>query len=278
MSEYSLDDFFRDHPFAPDEGVNRLYRVRSIDWTKESHIDDLLINGKLYHAKPAQLNDPFECQPHYQWPTNAKDAAALRRHLINIIRREAGVSYMEAQRIIGAQMSNPSSTSQLLKQGGIETFGELRICSFASAPDNLLMWSHYGDSHRGYCLEFDTQWLPLAMAYKVQYSNQYPVAVYPPYQDIRNVQPALIKSPDWAYEEEYRTILVPSSAKSLPNDGESYYLPAECLAGLYFGVNTTENDKKKILEKVGQGPFNPIIYDAERSQSTFKITFKARTT
>ncbi|SDO64049.1 DUF2971 domain-containing protein [Afipia sp. GAS231] len=31
----------------------------------------------------------------------------------------------------------------------------VRIACFASAPDNLLMWSHYADGMRGFCAEFD---------------------------------------------------------------------------------------------------------------------------
>ena len=30
-----------------------------------------------------------------------------------------------------------------------------KVCSFSAVNDSLLMWSHYGDNHRGFCIEYD---------------------------------------------------------------------------------------------------------------------------
>ncbi|WP_166256381.1 DUF2971 domain-containing protein [Marinobacter salicampi] len=174
-------------------------------------------------------------------------------------------------------MVNRTLTTQLLAATGIESFGELRLCSFASSVSNLLMWSHYGDSHRGYCLEFDARTLPIGFAHKVRYTKDYPVAPFPPDEDARNLRPALIKSPEWEYEGEYRTLFTPSNDFKIPNDGQSLHLTSESLTGIYFGVNTAADDKERIIEKVTRGPFSPTIYDAELAQSTFEIVFSPRT-
>src|SRR3546814_10781815 len=34
---------------------------------------------------------------------------------------------------------------------------EMRISCFSSEADNLLMWSHYGDGLRGFCIAFDEE-------------------------------------------------------------------------------------------------------------------------
>src|SRR3546814_7447189 len=34
---------------------------------------------------------------------------------------------------------------------------EMRISCFSSEADNLLMWSHYGDGLRGFCITFDEE-------------------------------------------------------------------------------------------------------------------------
>ncbi|MCH7534810.1 MAG: DUF2971 domain-containing protein, partial [Bacteroidetes bacterium] len=36
------------------------------------------------------------------------------------------------------------------------TFGETLICSLSANNSNILLWSHYSDSHRGFCIGFDT--------------------------------------------------------------------------------------------------------------------------
>lgn len=273
---YSLEDFARDHPYAADEGVKSLYRMRSINWENESHIDDLLLRAKLFHSKPSQLNDPFECRPHFQWPRVANDVRRIRQHLLKIARKHGGLSAREAQRLVRERMADPMLTTQLLAETGIASFGELRLCSFASSVSNLLMWSHYGDSHRGYCLEFSTNTLPIALAQKVYYTKDYPVAPFPPEDDARNLRPALIKSPEWSYEGEYRTLFTPGMDFKIPNDGLSLFLPSNSLTGIYFGVNTSAEDKERIIEKVARGPFNPTIYDGAIAKSTFEIIFTAR--
>ena len=65
------------------------------------------------------------------------------------------------------------------------------------------MWAHYGDKHRGICLEFDV-WQPnLSSAIRVQYRETYPTF---PLDDGTDISPFYTKSAEWAYEEEYRLI------------------------------------------------------------------------
>lgn len=38
------------------------------------------------------------------------------------------------------------------------------IACFSAKVDDLLMWSHYADGHRGFCLEFEGSYPPLSKA------------------------------------------------------------------------------------------------------------------
>ena len=53
----------------------------------------------------------------------------------------------------------------------------LNICSFSGTKQSIIMWSHYADQHRGYCIEYDTDSLPpehlfVRMLYPVIYSEK----------------------------------------------------------------------------------------------------------
>ena len=45
----------------------------------------------------------------------------------------------------------------------------LGVCSFTSESDNLLMWSHYCSSHKGFVVEYDTETLRKKLA---DFNNQ----------------------------------------------------------------------------------------------------------
>ena len=79
--------------------------------------------------------------------------------------------------------------------------------SLSEKNDDLLMWSHYSQEHKGFCLEFDASVEDTLFwsAMKVTYTNEYPEV------DItRLTQPEefrkllLTKATCWKYEEERR--------------------------------------------------------------------------
>lgn len=70
---------------------------------------DIILKNRLYAAKYKDLNDPMEGQYYYY-------SGELNKDIRNKLFQEKG---------------------------------ELRICSLSQANDNLLMWSHYADGHRG---------------------------------------------------------------------------------------------------------------------------------
>jgi hypothetical protein len=54
------------------------------------------------------------------------------------------------------------------------------VCCFTTDNRNPLMWSHYADGHKGFCLEFDTQKCKLLSEklFPVTYSDEYPIMAY----------------------------------------------------------------------------------------------------
>lgn len=64
------------------------------------------------------------------------------------------------------------------------------------------------------------------------------------------------KTLPWAYEKEWRAIIINFKDKKEPEERISYY-PIECLTGIYFGIRTPEDVKKRVFK----------IFDRHHSQN-----------
>jgi|GEM_PF-1424784 len=144
---------------------------------------------------------------------------------------------------------------------------------FCSTTDsnNLLMWAHYADHHRGAVIEYtpNVEKDSVFLASKpVQYSKERPL----PYKDatamvagleknlsetVQDIIERLIytKSEEWAYEQEYRLFV----ASMLRPDQEFAMLKfhPEELTGIYFGCRMDDENIKNI-EKIAKR-INPTI-------------------
>jgi len=133
---------------------------------------------------------------------------------------------------------------------------QLVVCSFAEQPKNLLMWSHYADSHAGVVVEYnlESQDFPRCTLEPVTYSGSR-VFVEPlffattePYGVELN-KLILTKAVDWKYEEEFRAIVPLSRCETEARPkGVYYYLslaPAQT-RGVVLGAKATKETESAI--------------------------------
>jgi hypothetical protein len=99
----------------------------------------------------------------------------------------------------------------------------IRVSSFCEINDSIVMWSHYGGYHKGFCLEYDSARLALdvnilgwlhPVRYNTNLSNvtkylkasiQYRISG----GQIANIWAPIVachKSPEWSYEREWRVV------------------------------------------------------------------------
>lgn len=121
--------------------------------------------------------------------------------------------------------------------------GEVYVKSFSCKKNNNLMWSHYGDSHKGICIGYDFSLAPhdvINHLYPVQYSDVRFTSKYS-----RNIaaHPFLYlrKSKCWAYEKEFRLLY---KKNELPH--ENYNIHLNCITEIQFGLRTPECIKNRI--------------------------------
>ncbi|MCK4980534.1 MAG: DUF2971 domain-containing protein [Candidatus Delongbacteria bacterium] len=136
----------------------------------------------------------------------------------------------------------------------------------------ILMWSHYGDNHKGLCLKFDLlnmleYWndnYPWIFFHKVIYEINFP-EIPIEYMGNGKVEATVdflrTKSLDWKYEQEYRVF---HSENKLP-------YPKDSLIETRFGCLTTKNDIKKI-KKISDSHLRFI--KANKSITSFKLEYE----
>lgn len=115
----------------------------------------------------------------------------------------------------------------------------LGVLCFSECPTQILMWSHYADSHKGVCLEFDSDEIPIRgwkkYAYhQVKYVDHRSIDVLKVGYTNALLQLLTCKSKDWAYERERRLI-------SIKGKGfQSTRMPA--ITAITLGAKLNEND------------------------------------
>lgn len=143
------------------------------------------------------------------------------------------------------------------------------IYCFAGNNNSLLMWSHYADSHKGVCIEFEVE-LAEKDLIKVDYSDKkanfdiYTVAsiilalefIKKPFNggdrefNSKIMKPFYTKSKEWSYEQEFRYIFSTKSPERVFIDKGHYYVKSPKIKSITFGCRVDMNnpDYKKIIE------------------------------
>lgn len=268
-----LEKFEAEHPWPSQVGVRSLFRFQSVNPDRKHFLEHLFVDGKLYHATADQLNDPFECKPHFNWPSDPVEIREMRKHLRGLL-KSRGLPHKQAEAEVSKLMSNPGVIHSSIAESALHTFARARMCSFTTSNKNLLFWSHYARSHEGFCVEFDATTLPISYAFKVRYVDQYPEIKYPSPGDKRGLRPLLLKSKDWEYENEFRTVFYPSANIGPDNDGISLILSGHEIKSVYFGAKMDSDDKELIVRFIDEGPFNPDFWNAKLSKTSYSLDFE----
>lgn len=208
---------------------------------RSSIFDDWLIR----FTQPGGLNDPFEMRPHiagYGTPEEVFAIAAkkwemhikykydeLVKQRGNVVSYAAYRADMEKHRLPMIQEAIaklPEHNPEMARNIDEMMNTDVGVLSLCAHPDSLLMWPHYGDSHRGFVVEFDTdspffkQERPPAHANAseeesaqfaeeygrlrvVRYSNERPSM----FVTKMSFELLLTKGLPWKYEDEWRMLM-----------------------------------------------------------------------
>ncbi len=159
---------------------------------------NILINGNLYMTPPDNLNDPLEGEFILKGLNEMPDEFYLKNHNFPL-----DINFNDLK----------SKIKENLKMHIHKDFG---VTCFSKKRNNILMWSHYADSHKGICIIFDEDKLKQsinsnyvdAKLEPITYSNDFPEIKINPLATgnvyIRRENAFLFKLKQWKYENEIR--------------------------------------------------------------------------
>lgn len=223
--------------------VQYLYKYGSID----EYSEFLFATPSVWFSPPVQLNDPFECRPYFTFEGN-------REQIIEAIIRQLRQRFPASgdDQIIAMATSlyledrhRDPEKSEDLRKNLLQNFANnIGLYCLSSKPDDILMWSHYGSGHSGFCLKFEA------------------TANTPIDEQVNLV--FLTKFLGWSYEEEWRII------DNATGPGLKEY-PSELLTGVIFGIKMPRENKNKIRDWINRSGRDVIFYQAELNEKKFAI-------
>ncbi len=271
----------------------RLYKYRSFS----DRLLDAMLGDQLYYADPGTFNDPLDTKPSLATDLEADELEDIFRRLVEQrIRAEmeaaastikyrgpktldhiAMLSRKRAERMIADVRYNATDPDYEIDDPAKFLFGRyvegelLRrydkgIFSLAERSDCPLMWSHYGDQHKGVCIGYSVPERAAGDLHKIHYGGSRlieasKVAAMLDGDDAarQKVDDAVLarKAAAWRYEREWR-LLGPRGLQDSPLELEEVVFGMRCsltvkyavvtaLAGRHRGVKFYE-----ILERRGR--------------------------
>lgn len=201
---------------------------------------DVLRNGTVRFTQPSALNDPFEHAAKldgvFERPPRAKldTPPSGSPDPLKALFRTAFGAFIKM-------------TEQPLRKVGFPD--RYAVLSLAEHNDNLLMWAHYAEEHRGFVIEFDTShpFFDRGAAQEDCFNHLQEVTYQldrPTLSLERYSQSLLFKSPHWEYEQEWRMIVPTKEATEAKDTSVGkvflYRFPPECVSAIILGSRMPE--------------------------------------
>ena len=179
-------------------------------------------NGTVYCSSPRNFNDPWDCRPFFNTDllTNEKEQGKHVEWAVEICRRHTRMSDQDIENM-KRELQNPSVLERYMREQTLavqeEVLNRYRVYCLSPDVNNILMWAHYADSHRGICLEFNVKSDTICGALEVQYRDEFPMTTQYSKDEADNLLPLLAKASAWTYEHEYR-LIAQDAANRAPDD------------------------------------------------------------
>jgi len=154
------------------------------------------------------------------------------------------------------------------------------VLSLTKTKNPILLWSHYSDNHRGFCIGYDQHKLFEVLKSKyntlqkvyydvdVIYSEEYPIIIPKDGIDPQEyvTVPLSTKAKFWEYENEKRILL-------LGGPRELTTIPSKVISEVTMGCNISDKDKIEIGEFVIKNLPNAALFESAKHEESFELIF-----
>jgi hypothetical protein len=255
-----------------------------ISWDNE-YQRKVLTENKIFFSSASKFNDPFDSSINIQKEKieTISDSRAIEyiKKLIKMENPSLSDEECEAQaknkydKNLKNDPENIVFSHKYAQDAAYENFG---IFCLSEIRHNILMWSHYANSHRGICIGFNTATLS---AYFLEFFKKYQLAISPfkvYYQEncpiIDPEQPAkinferqfTIKSIDWNYEKEWRFILFDRTNIEIE-------IPNEAISVIILGCRIPRKSRMEIIELLRNKNMDLVLFQSWKSFKKLKLEY-----
>ena len=243
------------------DGHRVLYHWQRFD---DARLRAVLETNRIYCSSPAAFNDPWDCKPHFNSEilSDPHENQCHADWAVDVCKRKTGMTPQDLERMRQSLLTDRVRAAELLSQISAEMATAInsryRVYCLCPQADNLLMWAHYADSHRGICLEFDLRNDVLCSALKCKYAAEFPTIKLHDHSMSTDLLILLSKSNVWSYEQEYRLIAQEKTeavlgARTLMTDENFLQLPAGALRAVIIGCQAEHERVRALVQAVAPG-------------------------
>lgn len=199
----------------------------------------ILRNQTLKFSCPMDFNDPFE------FHHNLVDTKISAEHKIEILeKRFKDLTHDRLMRLkakIAQEGNDPLENHDEQFQ---ERKKSTKITCFSEIDDNILMWAHYADKHRGACIGFNTRLISScfgkdSLISNVVYNRELITKNLSEFREDAIFHWICSKAIDWEYEKEVRIVLGPAYPEMMPINIVS-------IGEIILGCSLLEEEKQRI--------------------------------
>lgn len=141
------------------------------------------------------------------------------------------------------------------------------LCSFTDKNNDILMWSHYSNNHKGFCIEYKIEALYNSCGPLIPiFYSDVPISIN--LKKSADIRPLYTKYRNWNYENEWRII------KSKDEGYKSLFeiIDTPKPSGIYMGCEIESELKDSLLRYCIEN--NISLYQGYKSRQEYKIKFK----
>ena len=219
------------------------------------------MDHQLFFSSRTLFNDPFDCVvPSFQ----QLPGTIMKRFAEEFVDRKfKETDKVEKDNLISNLMS--AKALEDIRKSLQEEVDKAGIVCFSRVRDDILMWAHYADKHKGICFEFDgsDNCLFFGEAQPVEYEDYTQIPL-----DEDNVRQMtrviLTKSRHWLYKKEYRIFRHGKTGSKLD-------YPVELLTGIIFGCMMPDNIREKVKQWAEEGNCRVSFFEARPKMAEFGL-------
>ena len=239
-------------------------------------------NGEIYFANHYELNDPFDLKIRKKFEL-LPDEDKLLDITYQLAKGNGNLSFnslWEEAKLI--HIKNLNEDPNIYKKRSVESVVkwldavERGIFCLCEKNDDILMWSHYGNSNMGFCIGYNTKKLMqhlfiqklellIDRPLKVKYYSEYPdLKTYVGKNTENIVEKFRAKSIMWSYEKEWRLIIYNRTSIAIQ-------IPYEIVEEIILGSNTLSKSEEEILTIQRDKYPHAKVFKVEPDDSEFKL-------